>query len=309
MITGHSSTCQHLQAYRKPIFLLLSFVLCIVSQTFGRLTPEELSSISATGLTPLTGEQEGDYACRDYVIVETMRISHNQTVTFAAGTRLFFHPDARIAINGSLVCNGTSSKPVSIGKLQFSLPMLSTSRKMLFDSTSIYIYRKGTLSLRHTHLIDSSVRIRLTDSTSLFTFDSVTGAGNRLTLPDTALFLPDKAVVACSNEKAGGLELCIPLPSQHSPSVSLPRSPSNIKRNVFFRIGLGSAILASSGLWVYYNENAKNAGNAYTNNSPDYLRLFNKNHRYIHYRDLAAVAGGCSLLATSVTFVIGGASK
>ena len=292
--------------------------------TAAALSPEDLASISQTGYIPLTGDQEGDYPGKDYVVVETMRISRGQTVSFAAGTRLYFHPNAKITINGSLICEGTPAKPVIIGRLPFKLPKLSSSHAaMLLDSNTISVYRYGNISLHYTHLADSTVRIGLTDVTSTFTFDSVTAAGNRFSLPDTQQFFPANATVSCSKALDQPLLLCRPiLPYAQDAKTTTEKKPLFLNRKLMLRVALGAGTIAAGGIYYYYNSKAQRAydnwsaedararslyANEYRDGKPDRTLIEQYRHdntTALLYRNLAAAAGVCGLAGISITFFI-----
>ncbi|MBN1578920.1 MAG: hypothetical protein JW913_20330 [Chitinispirillaceae bacterium] len=300
LFSSHRNSCNRCRRILAAVLLLY----LLGGYSYARLTPEDLAVISETGLIPLTGEQEGEYAGRDYVVVETMRINKDKTVTFAPGTRLFFHPNARMIINGTLHCKGTRAKPITVGKLPFALPKLS-SQMMVFDNTSIFVYRGGGLYLRHTHLADSSVRIRLTDITSAFSIDTVTCAGNRFMLPDTSLLFPPKAVVTCTNEHGAVAQHCgWVLPTKATAAARR----FHITPLLAVRASLGAGTLAAAGVWAYYNRKADRAAENYfaKTDSPDVRRYRELNNSAVLYRNLAAVTGACGVAALSITFLIGG---
>ncbi|MBN1309646.1 MAG: hypothetical protein JXA18_17125 [Chitinispirillaceae bacterium] len=284
-----------------------ALILCLLAvSTYARLTAEDLAVISETGLVPLTGEQEGKYAGRDYVVVETMRIKRGDTVTFAPGTRLFFHPNARMIINGTLHCKGSPANPITVGKLPFSLPKLS-SEMMVFDNTSIFVYRGGGLYLRHTHLADSSVRVRLTDMTSAFAIDTVTCTGNRFMLPDTSLLFPPKAIVTCTNERgavAGHCGWVLPAEETKAP----PARRFHLTPLVAVRIALGVGSAAAAGVGAYYYRKAgRTAADYRAETNPSSVKQYREsNNAAVRRYNLAVIAGACGIAAFSITFTIGG---
>ncbi|MCX7727508.1 MAG: hypothetical protein N2053_11755, partial [Chitinispirillaceae bacterium] len=91
------------------IFLLLLGIF--PTNVNSKLSSEDISAITATGLIPLTDEQNGEYAARDYLIIDKMYIMRFDTVKFAPGSRIFFHPYSRIHVHGALFFNGTKDKP------------------------------------------------------------------------------------------------------------------------------------------------------------------------------------------------------
>ena len=164
------------------ILLFINIFICV---GYAGLTFEDFSAIRETGLTPLTGEQEGKYPRRDYIVVETVRIPRGDTVTFRAGSRIYFNRNARITVFGTLQFLGEHYNKITIGKLPFPLPKLSSDREFILDSTSIFIYAKSQVTFRHTVIADSSISIRLTDTTSFFDFDTVHCSNNKIIFPDT----------------------------------------------------------------------------------------------------------------------------
>jgi hypothetical protein len=300
-------------------------MLLFSALAFARLTPEDLAAISETGLIPLTGEQEGEYPAKDYVVVETMKVRRGQTVSFAAGARLYFHSAAKITVSGMLKCEGTPAKPVIIGRLPFKLPKLSSHQMVFLDSSAIAVYRSGTLSLSHTRLADSTVCISLTDETSGFSFDSILTSGNWLTLPDTATFFPKGAIVTCEKLSQALYVPCRPvLPvnldtrKERKPLVITPKLP--------IRIVLGSIAVGGAGAWYYFNREAQRAGEQFhaeddrlkeevaknggkPPNTDALIRYRKNNNANFLYSTIAAVAGGCALTGFTVTFLIGGHGK
>lgn len=291
----------------------------LAGHAFARLSPDDLAAISRVGLIPLTGEQEGEYSCKEYVVVETMNINRGQTVSFAAGSRLFFHEDAKIIINGTLTCEGTSAKPVTIGKLPFKLPKFSSLQPARqFDTTTISINGGGAISLLHTRLADPTVRIGLTDITGTFTFDSVSTAGNWFSLPDTTNFFPPDAVLTCSNADDRLFQPCRPiLPKINNPAETKPEQRRGaVSPMVPLRITIGAVVAGAAGAWYVYNDRAAVAIDKWEtenrNSAPDpstikTLRLENK--KAALYRDIASAVGGCGLAGLTVTFFIGGSHR
>ena len=207
----------------RGMFFVLLFAVLLYGYAYGRLTPDEIAAIRETGLIPLTGEQEDEYPARDYVIVETMRVPRGKTMKFTPGTRVFFHHDARITVQGSLLFEGAPGRPVTVGECTTPLPGLSAGGKAVFDSTSIFVYRGAHLAMRHTVLDDPTIRVRFTDSTSTFEFDGLACSDNRFIFPDTTLFFPESTVVTCSKTETSMPVPCIPkipsIPSEPTPKL------------------------------------------------------------------------------------------
>lgn len=53
-------------------------------------------------------------SAKPYQIFDSLVVAPDATLTLAAGTRLLFHDKAALIVYGSLVCNGTVEKPVSL---------------------------------------------------------------------------------------------------------------------------------------------------------------------------------------------------
>ncbi len=305
---------RHLGAASFPDHLLAAaaaLLLSFAAAAHARLSPEDLAAITKTGLVPLTGEQEGEYDARDYVVVETMKIKRGDSVKFGPGTNLFIHEKAKVTINGSLSLEGTSSKPVKIGRLPFTLPRLSSDSRIIFDSTSIFVYRSGCLSMVHTVFTDSSIRISVSDSSGSLAFRNITGSGNRVTLPDTTLVFPARLSVKCGYESGILSDSCIPPPDPDLDADT--RWFPEMKPLTIVRIGLGIGTIAAVGVWIKYNAEAKEAYEGYyskdTPSPPEAERLRRRNHSSVLYRNLAAIAGVCGAASISITFVIGGKSE
>jgi hypothetical protein len=303
--------------FTLPVLVLFAIVLfpCGIA---ARLTPEDLAAITETGLTPLTGEQEGEYPKRDYVVVETMRVKRGETVKFSAGSRVFFHPNARAIVNGALLFEGSEKLPVTIGKLPFTLLKLSSDRRAVFDSTTVFIYRNGELTMRHTIIADSTIRVRLTDSTSAMTLDKMTSAGNLFTFYDTTMYFPAKAVVACTRGPGDMNTPCIPV-LPYASGNELPkkeRTRPRLAPVVPVRITLGAGTIAAGAAWYYFNRKAATAHDNYlvegVAKNPDPNALLQHrldNNRSVFYRDLAAVAAACGAASFTVTFAFGGRAR
>jgi|GEM_PF-5153255 len=280
----------------------------LVKSATAALSPEDFAAISETGLTALTGEQGGDYPAKDYVIVETMTVPQGETVRFAAGTRLFFHANARITVKGALVCEGTTPLPVTVGKLSFELPRLSSRSKTVFDKTSIFIYRGGDLTLRHVAMDDSTISIRLTDTSSTFSLDSVICANTRFTLTDTSMFFPAKSIVTCSKGAGRLLTPCTPVLTELPATNAASKSVFGPKPVVAGRVALAIGSCAAAGIWIYHNRRAGEAMSKYDDATSvsQASRYRDDNHRSIRYRNFAALAAACGITAFTLTFFIGG---
>ncbi len=287
--------------------MIFLWVLIPAWLAYSHLTPEKLTAISDIGLIPLTGEQEDEYPARDYVILETMRVSQGKTMKFTSGSRIFFHTDARIIVYGTLIFEGSALTPIKIGRCKVQLPGFSGSTRKKFDSTLIFVHRGAHLSMRHTVLEDPLVRVRFTDSTSTFELENVECSNNLFIFTDTAVFFPDSSKVTCSRTKASTRVECIPqYPDTTSNDINKPFIPiSNPKFSL--RIILGGGAVAAAVLWFAYNKKTENAYTAYQNaaNSSDANRYLEQNHRMAIYRDFAAIGGGLCVIGVAFTFIIG----
>ncbi len=286
------------------------FILLLHLPARALLTPEDLSAIRETGLTALTGEQEGEYPARDYVVVETMKIPKGDTVTFMAGSRIFFHRNARITVFGTLQMLGVPRKKCTLGKMPFSLPKLSSDRKLVFDSTSIYTYSHSQLTLRHTIIADSSVKIRLTDTTSAFIFDTITCADNHFLFPDTALYLPSKSVLTCSMIPGTPFIPCKPVLAD-TLKMYPGRFAFTVNPLIPVRIVLGVGVAGAAGVWYYFNSKGLRAETNYSKSRDSNEAKSIREHQddLILYRNLAAAGGACCLAGLSITFLFGGHDK
>ncbi|MBN1758576.1 MAG: hypothetical protein JW863_09675 [Chitinispirillaceae bacterium] len=293
-----------------PLWLTVVFLLVLQLPVFAGLPPEDLEAIKATGLTALTGEQEGEYPARDYLVVETVRIPRGDTVTFAAGSRVYFHRNARITVFGALRFMGVPRKKITLGKLPFSLPKLSTDRAMVFDSTSIYTYEHSQLTLRHTVIIDSSVKVRFTDTTSGFIFDTLTCTDNYFLLPDTSLFFPAKSTVTCSLLPDKPYIPCKPVLADTT-AMQSGRFAFTINPIIPVRIVLGVGIAAAAGASYYFNYKADKMNDEYNagDETTDFNRLYEQQDNYFLYRNLALAAGACTSAGFAITFLFGGHHK
>ena len=290
-----------------PLIYSAAIVLMIWTSVRARLTPEDIAAITETGLTTLTAEQGGgEYPVKDYVVVETMRIPRGDTVTFKGGSRILFHPNARITVFGTLQFLGTARKKITLGKLPFTLPKLSGDKKNVYDTTSIFAYRQSQLTMKHTVMADPSIKIRLTDTTSYFTLDTVTCADNHFLLPDTAFFFPVKSTVTCKLEPDVPFIPCKPVLADTTTASGRTRFAFPVRLSL--QIGLGAGIIGAGGVWYYYNQKADKADRDYNNaRSPDDCdRQTELNHTALLYRNLATVAAMCGLAGLSLTIVFGG---
>ena len=303
----HHLSIRHGRAVSAAIAV---FILLLPLPARALLTPEDLSAIRETGLTALTGEQEGEYPARDYVVVETMKIPKGDTVTFMAGSRIFFHRNARITVFGTLQMLGVPRKKCTLGKMPFSLPKLSSDRKLVFDSTSIYTYSHSQLTLRHTIIADSSVKIRLTDTTSAYTFDTVTCADNHFLFPDTALFLPSKSTLTCSMIPGKPFIPCKPVLAD-TLAMYPGRFAFTVNPLIPVRIVLGVGVAGAAGVWYYFNSKAQEDYTVYQGAESREETKQRRAHQkdMFLYRDLTAAAGACGLAGFSITFLFGGHDK
>jgi hypothetical protein len=286
---------------------LLLFLLLFSS--YARMTPDDLKAIYETGLIPLTDDQEGIYKSgRDYLVFETMRIKRGDTVVFTPGARIFFHSNAKITVHGALILHGTADEPITIGKLNVTIPKLTPKVKMNFDSTSFYVYRTATLVMQHVGIADSTISFRFTDSTSEFTMDSVRCAGNRLSLPDTLLHLWPNVMVTCSKSAGKLSHPCIPPPINTSKIVvNHIFTWEGIKSPV--RIGLGLGVTAAAAAWYFHNNKASQAVDDYhaiESDAGDFGSRKEINNIARRNRNIAGFVAACGAAALSLTFYIGG---
>ncbi|MFP4165276.1 MAG: hypothetical protein ACLFQB_13990 [Chitinispirillaceae bacterium] len=60
----------------------------------------------------ISGEMSGTYPAKDYFVTGTIYVQRNQTLTFEAGSRLFFEQFSGITVLGALVLDGTIDNPI-----------------------------------------------------------------------------------------------------------------------------------------------------------------------------------------------------
>jgi len=300
---------RHVNLFVAGLLLLLLSI-----PVHSRMNSEDLKAIYETGLIPLTEDQDGIYKSgRDYLIFETMRVKRGDTVTFTPGARLFFHSNAKITVHGVLKFDGTPDEPITIGRLNVTIPKLSKKVVMQFDSTSFYVYRTASLILNNVKLADSSISFRCTDSTSNIFFDSVTCAGNRLTFPDTVLYLWPGSCITCEKNDGVLSKKCVPPPPSPPDSqkviINTEHFWSDIRPAV--QIGLGIGIFSAAAAWYYHNDKADAAYKKYheLEAGGSFETEKRRSRIAIRNRNLAAIAAACGAASLTVTFVIGGKNK
>jgi len=298
---------------------LFTLLLCIAAHA--RISSEDLTAIYETGLIPLTDDQEGVYkAGRDYLIIETMRVKRGDTVEFAPGTRLFFHTSAKMTVHGVLRFKGTPEEPVTIGKLNVTIPKLSRKVEMQFDSVSFYVYRNASLVMDNVKLVDSTISFRGTDSTSEFTFDSVRCSGNRFSLPDTVLNFWPGSCVTCARQNGNLTHPCVLPPPPDTKTIVVKKTLGWSTFKIPVRITLGAGVLAAAAVWYYHNDKALDADkkyDSYVNSTPTNsdnakreLDTYKQASKIaLRYRDLASYAAACGAASLTLTFVLGGNAK
>lgn len=307
-----------------PHSIVLTILLVLLSCTSlqARMSAQDLQAIYETGLIPLTDDQEGVYkAGRDYLVFETMRVKRGDTVEFSPGARIFFHASAKITVHGELKFNGTPEAPITIGKLNVTIPKLSRYSNAPSDSISFYLYRNSSLVMNSVNLIDSTISFRCTDSTSDFVLDSVHCSGNRFSLPDTLLHLWPGSCVNCVRQGGYLSRNCVlPPPPSNTQTIVVKKTLGWSAFKIPVRITLGAGVLAAAGMWYYYYDKELDADkkySAYVNPDPaDRARAERdlkpiKQAREVsrRYRDLAAYAAACGAASLTLTFMFGGNGK
>ncbi|MFP4013607.1 MAG: hypothetical protein ACLFVQ_05945 [Chitinispirillaceae bacterium] len=77
----------------------IAFLICILA-------------LYAGAYEPLSGRISGTYPAGDYIVTGTIHVELNRSLTFEAGSRLFFEQYCGITVQGSLVLNGSAEKPI-----------------------------------------------------------------------------------------------------------------------------------------------------------------------------------------------------
>lgn len=286
-----------------PIFFLFLFGL-LPTNVNSKLSPEDISAITATGLIPLTDEQNGEYAAKDYLIIERMYVMRFDTVKFAPGSRIFFHPYSKIHVHGALFFNGTKEKPILIGKLPFSIPGLTTPIQKILDDVSISVYKDAHLTMQYTNLLDSTITINITEETSSFFIDSVKGAANKLLILDTALFIGKDIIFSASRQNR---KLILPPPSVLSSlTPSLENKTKIEKKYKFlpFQISLGIGALTSAIIGIYSDRKAEYFFQRYPKETdPDIVEWCRKEYyKYLYLRNAMFIGTLVCSTAFSITF-------
>lgn len=79
---------------------------------------EQKVALTAAGqaVVPLTGKRISEDKtfdiARPYRVMDSLVVEQGAVLTLAAGTRLYFHPQASLIVHGTLLINGTADKPV-----------------------------------------------------------------------------------------------------------------------------------------------------------------------------------------------------
>ena len=292
-----------------PFILCVIFIINVILPASAQLTPEDIITIRKhTGLMPLTGPQEGRYGDTKYLIINTVTVDSGQSLRFSEGTQLFFHKNAHIDVKGTLMLKGSSQKPITIGRLQISLPKISgQATETAVDTHSITIHDNAKFFIQNTIVTDSSISIHLNENGLLF-LDTVTFADNSIQFPDTTLICPEKAVITCMSNRGKQFNECIPeLPRPQSAS-SFQIQLGNMILPI--RIGLGTGAAAATALWGYYNWKTGEYAEKYeAAELGDATPYFNANHRNARYRTIAAIFAGAGFSLFTLTFTIGGNGK
>ena len=53
---------------------------------------------------------------RPYRILDSLVVAEGSTLTLSAGTRLYFHPEARLIVHGTLRAEGKNGRPVELAR-------------------------------------------------------------------------------------------------------------------------------------------------------------------------------------------------
>lgn len=288
---------------------LTAAVHILVHSVPAALSQDELNSISKFKLLPVTGDQNGEYPTRDYVIIDTMHIPAEKSMVFSSGCKLFFYRNACITIDGALFLKGTPDDPITMGRLDLSLPLKEDRPPPFPGSASIYVNRSAKLIVKNTRFADSTISIRVPDTSSILMLDTVMCNDNHVMLPDTTFFLPAKTTVNCSKINDMLSDSCQPPLPAPPVTDDGPGRPRSIRLPL--RIVFGAGTVAAAGLGAYYNRRmfkveeeysrAKSAGSA-----GQYAEEHNDSFRY---RTLATVFALCGAVGFGVTFFIGGSEQ
>lgn len=294
----------------KSIILCFILIISGILPTSAQLTPEDIITIRKhTGLMPLTGPQEGRYGGTKYVIINTVTIDSGQSLRFSEGTQLFFHKNAHIDVKGTLMLKGTAQNPITVGRLQISLPKISKkTSETAVDTHSITIHDNAKFFIQNTRVSDSSISIHLSENGLLF-LDTVTFADNPIQFPDTTLICPEQVIITCMSNRGREFNDCIPeMPSLQS------ASPFQMQlKNMLLplRIGFGTGTAAAVTLWGYYNWKTDEYAEKYdaATSTRDADHYYKENHRNARYRNIAAIFAGATFSLFTLTFTIGGNNK
>ncbi|MCX7726426.1 MAG: hypothetical protein N2053_06225, partial [Chitinispirillaceae bacterium] len=197
--------------------------------------------------------------------------------------------------------------PITIGKLPFAIPALTTPIQKILDDVSISVYKDAHLTMRHTILLDTSTNINFTEKTSTFVIDSLKCSGNKLSIADTVLFIGKDIVVSASRENQ---RLILPPPSNLS-SVKLDvDNKTMIQQKKFpilpFQIIAGAGAIVCGGIAIYCHRKVDYFYNRYPHETnPDIVEWCqDEYYRYQKYRNVTIIGSAlCSVFFTATFFI------
>lgn len=166
--------------YLKSVLLFLVVVTVPVLAQEDDEVQKKITFYQRKGIQPLLGGmKEGEIAAGTYLIPHDIMIEKGKTLTLAAGAKILFTQNALLVVNGTLICAGTPSQPVSFNKLNNEWYYRPIDPRIETRWDGIYLPDSAVCKMSNTIITNSKYGIVVSGKDVSMAFDAVRFTNNK----------------------------------------------------------------------------------------------------------------------------------
>jgi hypothetical protein len=240
--------------FKAAVILLLLFSIHIFAQF--DLLDEENDHYRNKGYILLSGEQSGDYESNTYLVTDDVIIKAGQTLTFFPGTKLHFKKNTKITVEGTFICQGNNSEPITLTKLANSDYFIALEDKLPALWHGIEVAKSAQVEISNASIMYSKSGIMLDDTAKLIVLNNVKFSNNKY----HNLKIGDKVITAVDDTVFSFNSAVNP---HKVSSKKINKRERKRKTKVALRIIFGTVTAAGAVLAGYYHYKANDYKDKY----------------------------------------------
>ncbi|MBD3421894.1 MAG: hypothetical protein GF398_17425 [Chitinivibrionales bacterium] len=207
---------------------------------------EEFEYYIKEGYQPLYDEQDGDYPENTYLINGDVTVKRGKTLTFYPGSRIIVTKNARIQVEGTLICQGTPLNKITFSRLENEKYFYPVEQDIDTRWGGIFVHDDARAELSHSIIEQSKYGIEATPGYGSIVLDSVVMRNNRYQHLKVG-----GAIISVDTDKPLSLTFpvtdTVAVAKQHSARTQSQsaQAPSRFRPKLMLRIGLGTVTVGA----------------------------------------------------------------